>query len=132
MKQNPMVMNVPNMQRATARSRHLVDGHIRLAQAMANDERHVQRKAIHWCVACFYPPTMSGQACTSRACMSCGVEKMYGNTATDVLCMDCATAHALCKHCGGDLQMREGRRKWPEPVVGTAQALQAGNAPVSE
>ena len=84
------------------------------AKALGYDARKNERLKRHECKACFYASRIGGAAMTTRPCMSCGSEEMYGSTATDVLCMDCATKHGLCKHCGGDLEMRTRRKDWPE------------------
>lgn len=67
------------------------------------------------CKACFYIRGRLGcAAITERPCSGCGKRVTCGNTCIDKLCMDCAKKHSLCVHCGGDLEMRVGRRKWPE------------------
>lgn len=97
------------------------------AEEVTNDARKNERLKRHECKACFYASRIGGAAMTTRPCMSCGSEEMYGSTATDVLCMDCATKHGLCKHCGGDLEMRTRRKDWPE----TPNAQVTGAAPTN-
>lgn len=115
MEQRPVVMNIANMTAATERAKRRVADVQRLADDMKNDPRKDERLAQHECKACFYSSRIGGAAMTTRPCMSCGKVEMYGSTATDVLCMDCAKKHALCKHCGGDLNMKAGRKNWPTP-----------------
>jgi len=46
--------------------------------------------------------------------MCCGKDQLYGNTRTDALCLECAQETMLCKHCGGDRELRTERRDWPD------------------
>lgn len=54
---------------------------------------------------------------TTQPCMCCYKPVMYGSTATDALCMDCAREHDLCKRCGGDIELRTRRKDWPTAKV---------------
>lgn len=99
---------------ATERAKARVKGWADLAEEVASDARKAERLKRHECKACFYSSRIGGAAMTTRSCMSCGSDEMYGSTATDVLCMVCATKHELCRHCGGDLEMRTRRKDWPE------------------
>ena len=107
-------MNKGNMIGATERAKARVKSWADLAAEVESDARKADRLKRHECKACFYASRMGGAAMTTRPCMSCGSEEMYGSTNTDVLCMGCATTHGLCKHCGGDLEMRARRKDWPE------------------
>ena len=127
MQQRPIVMNKGNMIGATERAKARVKDWCDLAEEVTNDARKNERLKRHECKACFYASRIGGAAMTTRPCMSCGSEEMYGSTATDVLCMDCATKHGLCKHCGGDLEMRTRRKDWPE----TPNAQVTGAAPTN-
>lgn len=109
-----MKMNKGNMIGATERAKARVKGWADLADEVASDARKVERMKLHECKACFYSSRIGGAAMTTCPCMSCGSDEMYGSTATDVLCMSCATKHGLCRHCGGDLEMRTRRKDWPE------------------
>ena len=114
MQQRPIVMNKGNMIGATERAKARVKSWAELAAEVESDARKADRLKRHECKACFYASRIGGAAMTTRPCMSCGSEEMYGSTNTDVLCMGCATTHGLCKHCGGDLEMRARRKDWPE------------------
>lgn len=92
----------------TERSRRRVADVRQLADDMKNDPRKDERLKRHECRACFYSSRIGGAAMTTRPCMSCGEVVMYSSTATDVLCLECANEHALCKRCGGDLEMGLG------------------------
>lgn len=126
MKQNKLVMNVGNMIGWTVRAKSRTDGWLKLADDVANDTRKAERLNRHECKACFYGGRIGGAAMTTRACMSCGEDQLYGSTSTDALCLPCATKHTLCKRCGGDLEMRTRRKDWP--VVPNAELCGARRA----
>jgi hypothetical protein len=44
---------------------------------------------------------------------------VFSNTCVDKICTRCADAHKLCRHCGGDSEMRTKRRnfEWAEVKV---------------
>lgn len=112
MQQRPMVMNIGNITGATERAKARVNDLISLAEDVKNDTKKKERLEKHECKACFYFSRIGGAAITKRPCMSCGNEMIYGSTNTDVLCIECARNHVLCKHCGGDLEMINRRKKW--------------------
>jgi hypothetical protein len=99
---------------STNRARSQVDSIIAQARAMEQDEDQAARLARHFCKGCHYPRRMAGQAFTNQPCACCAEPQTYSSTSTDNLCLPCAKEHSLCKHCAGDLEMRVGRRKWPE------------------
>lgn len=115
MHQRPLLMNKANMVAATEWAKRHVQHVLDRAREIAEDTRKEERLKRHECKACFYSSRIGGAAMTTRPCMCCGKELMHSSTATDVLCLDCARQHSLCKHCGGDLEMRAGRRNWPIP-----------------
>lgn len=115
MHQRPLLMNKANMVAATERAKRHVQRQLDLAKEVAEDTRKEERLKAQLCKSCFYSARIGGAAMTTRPCMCCGDDEMYSSTATDVLCLDCARTHGLCKHCGGDLEMRVGRRNWPGP-----------------
>lgn len=94
---------------------HMARDTLRRAREIESDMRRVARHAAQNCKACFYFPGMGDAAMITQPCMSCGSPELYSSTNTDVLCMTCARESDLCKHCGGDREMRERRRNWPEP-----------------
>jgi hypothetical protein len=81
------------------------------ADAMKDD----RAKALE-CKSCFYlaRDRVAGQAFTAWRCGVCGAEHVHHNTNVPKVCDDCASRHDLCTVCGGDREMRAGRRKWPE------------------
>lgn len=113
MQQRPMVMSKCGMVSATERAKQRIRSITVLAQEIAGDSRKRDRLVRHECRSCFYGSGIAGAAITHRPCMCCGKNVMYGSTATDVLCMACAVQHTLCRHCGGDLELRTRRKDWP-------------------
>lgn len=83
------------------------------ADRIKDDTEKQDRKKAQQCKACYYFTGLGGAAVTNRECAGCGEDQTYGSTNTDALCLPCAAEHKLCKHCGGDLEMRPGRRNWP-------------------
>ena len=88
------------------------------AKIDANKPKRLKKKSE--CKVCFYinKDRIGGAAMTKQPCGICGEVVWYGSTNTDVLCLDCAIKHSLCKHCGGDREMRRQRRKfdWIPPT----------------
>lgn len=114
MQQRPMIMNRGNIIGATERAKDRVKSWVDLANEVVIDSRNAERIIKHECKACFYSSRIGGSAMTKRPCMSCASDEIYGSTATDVLCRSCAIKHGLCRHCGGDMEMRTRRKDWPE------------------
>ncbi len=127
MNQRPAVMNVGNLTAWTERAKQRVQAWVDLANRATMDTLKTDRLERHECVACFYSSKIGGAAMTYRPCMSCGTDELYGSTATDVLCLQCAVAHRLCKHCGGDLEMKVRRNAWDQ-YRAPAPATQKGGA----
>jgi len=117
MELKPAIMNKGNMICVTERAKARVKAQIALVEEILIDARKLERLKRHECKACFYNGRIGGSAMTARECMCCGEIQYYGSTATDVLCMTCAVKHKLCKHCGGDLEMRTRRKEWPVPEM---------------
>lgn len=113
MRQFPMSFTKSALVSATSRSKERVEDTLALAERIKSDLDMDERKKAQLCKACFYFTALGGSRITSRECAGCGKDQVYGSTNTDALCMDCARKHSLCKHCGGDLEMRVKRRNWP-------------------
>jgi RNase P subunit RPR2 len=114
MNQRPFEMSLYNMEFATTMARKRVDSAIKLANKLEADVDLVPRQQAFKCKACYYFPVLGGAAMTTRPCGCCGIDVMYGSTNTDALCVSCAEKHRLCKHCGGDSEMRGRRKDWPK------------------
>lgn len=120
MEQKPLSMTVANMVSRSASARRRVAEYLRVAEAMLNDSDSLNRIKAQNCVSCYYSAgRIGGSAITTRPCMCCGLTETYASTSTDALCLVCADLNHLCKHCGGDLDMREDRKDWPsaKPVI---------------
>lgn len=106
-------LDIASMVWATTRASEKVERVAILAERIKDDTHKKARLEAHECKGCFYFDSLGGAAITTQPCACCGIEQTYSSTNTDVLCMACAKEHSLCKHCGGDLDMRPLRRKWP-------------------
>lgn len=84
----------------------------------ADPNRELRLETALECKSCFYlhRSRVGGAAMTYWTCGVCGKEDLHGSTATPRVCISCAKEHQLCRNCGGDLHMRERRRKFPTPV----------------
>lgn len=99
----------------TNRSRDLFVDLIDRANKAQGDTEQAQRLEKQQCISCFYiRDRIGGAAMTTQPCACCLVPEMYASTATDELCLPCANTSKLCKRCGGDIDMKVGRRNWPE------------------
>lgn len=106
-------MDVASMVWATHRAIDTKRHYVEMASKMELDPGKEQRIKKGECVACFYTSRIGGAMITTRACGLCGKSEVYSSTATDALCPECAKKHNLCKHCGGDIDMKARRKKWP-------------------
>ena len=91
---------------ATKRSIAKINSLMERVIKITNDVDSEKRLENRYCLACHYFDRIGGAAMTTRSCMSCGVDVVYGSTNTDALCMECAVKHKLCKHCGGDIDLK--------------------------
>jgi len=99
---------------ATARAQRYRDDLLTRAEAMRADPARLERRASGLCGRCHYGAArIGGAAMVMQPCAACWVEQRSGSTNTDALCQPCADRHDLCKHCGGDREMRSSRRDWP-------------------
>lgn len=83
----------------------------RVALERATDWKKKERRAASKCRACFYSSSrIGGAAMTSQPCGICEKDQMYSSTCTDVVCIDCARLHQICKECGADVELRPRRK----------------------
>lgn len=116
MKRNPAQFDHYHWKWQTGRSREIFSDLIKRAEKAQNDSEKDVRLSKQLCISCHYIlGRIGGAAMTQQPCACCLEGQWYGSTVTDELCLDCAKKHNLCKRCGGDIDMRQGRRKWPEP-----------------
>jgi hypothetical protein len=113
----PTRMDVCHMVNATGMAKHHVEHILKLANAIQNDTCREERLKKHECIACFYGSHIGGASITEQPCGLCGKTEYYCSTSTDDICMECAKEHHLCKHCGGDLDMKVRRRNWPKATI---------------
>lgn len=113
MDRKPVPFNRINFTNGTHSSLSHVNHYLKMAEKLTNDPDRERRMERYTCVSCFYIPRMGGAAVTFQPCACCGQKQGYGSTNTDALCLECAKKHKLCKHCMGDIDLRERRRKWP-------------------
>ena len=106
-------MSVATLISSTSLSKRRVEAALKLAEQFREDPQKAERLTACLCIPCFYSSSWGGAAITQEPCMCCGAVQMYGSTNTDALCMDCAQEAHLCKHCGGDVELRTGRKNWP-------------------
>ena len=103
---------------ASYRAQNAFYDYIELSNKIVTDSSIEDRLKKHECKACFYIfPKWGGSAITNKPCGICGEMQVYGSTNTDVLCLPCAVKYGLCKHCGGDIDMKVTRRDWPSVIT---------------
>lgn len=73
-------------------------------------EKRLEKQECKYCY--IIDPRIGGQAMTHSQCAICGGTIINSSTCVDKICKACAAEHSLCKHCGGDLEMRQNRRKF--------------------
>lgn len=102
---------------------------LELAQKLTDDPERLHRLKAQECKACWYFNQFGGQAITTRPCAACTEVITWGNTNCPVLCVPCAKAIKLCRHCGSDIGLNPKRRKWPS--LGMPQASQQEPKPAT-
>ena len=103
----------PAIERATSRAVGTVRHYQKTAKRYAEDEGRAARLEVAECVVCFGGSRIGGAAMTSAPCPLCGERLNSGNTNIDVLCLTCALANGLCKHCGADVDLKFRRKARP-------------------
>jgi len=96
-----------------------VNSALELAKNFATDPDLKIRKSKNkfLCKVCYYGKRIAGAAMTTSFCGWCGKELLSGSTDTHKLCLECSREHSLCRHCGGDIDLRNKRRIWPEKGI---------------
>ncbi len=86
----------------------------KLARFDADAEKVVRETRAQECKTCYYLTSggMTTNVCVTFPCGICGEMTGWGNGRPPRLCHPCAVANTLCQECGGDLHMRERRRKF--------------------
>lgn len=90
---------------------------LELAFVIIDDIDSTNRLKAQYCQACFYLKQsnlgVADATVTEVECGLCDTIETYEDTNTDVICMECASDHSLCKKCGGDINMDRLRESWP-------------------
>jgi len=102
-------MNIPvkpfdiySVKNATYRAQSYVER----CTAVVNDTNKEKRLKEQECKVCYTSSKIGGAALCSSQCGICQKTLHYSNTCIDILCKDCAKEHNLCKHCGGDIELK--------------------------
>ena len=115
MKAKKGVLNRANIAHATGKGKRYVDKALLGAKKLSTDEDRMERLEKCLCLSCFYlfKERIGGAAITHRECASCDKEMQFSSTATDLLCLSCATNNSLCSRCGADIELKERRKPMP-------------------
>jgi len=106
-------LDMYNVQFQTSTCNSYLRNLLQEAESIKTDDDKKNRLEKSECKMCFYRKgRIGGCAMTEQPCGICGIPVMYGSTCTDVLCLNCAKEHELCKHCGADRELRANRRKF--------------------
>ena len=68
----------------TAMMREILNGYKRVIEDLDRKERLKKQE----CQVCYYGSRIGGAAMTTSECGVCGQEMLFGNTNTDILCID--------------------------------------------
>jgi hypothetical protein len=82
----------------------------RRSEEDADKTKRLGKRECKWCFY-IYSSRMGGAAMTTAPCEGCGNDMGFSSTCTDRFCKDCSVKYDLCKHCGGDIDMRTRRRR---------------------
>jgi len=80
------------------------------AKRLIEDAEKDERKQKQECVVCYFSKRVGGAMTTKVECAYCDRVMTFGNTCTDVMCIDCARKRRLCKHCGADIELKNRRK----------------------
>ncbi len=109
-----------DFKRQTERTAGYFHERMKRFQKAFNDSDKDKRLASQECKECFYlAGKIGGAAMSESTCVVCGCDIRSGSTCVDYVCKKCAVAHNLCVACGGDLDMKTGRRKYPIAIAYT-------------
>lgn len=86
--------------------------YIKKAEKYQTDPDKVKRVNTQKCIYCYYTPSIAGQAFTTSKCKICNNDILNSTTNYDMICINCAKEHSLCKKCGSDLELRTKRKKF--------------------
>ena len=75
-----------------------------------DDPEKDARREAQQCVCCHYGGRIGGSMMTRQQCGMCDEVMRFGSTCADVLCLECARRHRLCRHCGADAEGKSRRK----------------------
>ena len=95
------------------------------AAAYIIDATKEKRLKSHECKTCYYlrGGGMAGQSMWSWNCGVCGEDQLHHNTSTPKVCHKCCDQWGLCQRCGGDIEQRKRKQKWPELTKEQIEAI---------
>ena len=102
-----------SIESATYFSKEHASSILERAKKIQEDVGREERLAKQNCVICFTGGKVGGAMCTTSLCGICSKEMHFSSTCTDKLCLGCARDNLLCRHCGGDIDMKKRRNKRP-------------------
>lgn len=113
-----MKIDASSVEWATNAAKDAADDYIEKALFYSTDVHKKERLKVSKCKFCYYfrQGRIGGASVTQQPCGLCNEVQSYGSTATDPLCLKCASTNELCKQCGGDLHMRV-RRVFKQPLT---------------
>lgn len=116
MERKPVEISQRSVNRATFVAQRWIGDALKAADELRTDVAREKRREQNLCKCCFYlrRGQIGGAAMTIQPCGICKTEVTYASTVTDVVCLPCASNNHLCKHCGADLALDEGRTFEPK------------------
>jgi hypothetical protein len=106
-----VTVNLNSVNNASYNASARADAAIELAKNLKHDPERDARLAKGECPMCYYQKgRIGGAAMTNRECGLCGKLMQFTSTNTDTVCQECAVARKLCRHCGGDINMKQRRK----------------------
>jgi hypothetical protein len=100
------ILNKTNIDLSTKSRINAVESTKELATNFLNDPESEQRKSQSLCIFCYYRKgRLASQAMCSTECAICNEEMVFGSTAVDALCENCAKVNNLCKQCAADIDL---------------------------
>lgn len=114
MKARKGILSKSNVLMATSRGKRHVNDVLSSAKRLSTDEDRAERIKQSLCPCCFYlnKVRIGGAAMTTRECASCDKEMLFSSTATNLLCLPCASENKLCMRCGADIELKERRKPY--------------------
>lgn len=115
MKARKRKVDAVSIERATNIAKERSLEYTRMAERFDGDTDKKERLSECKCKSCFYffHSRMGGAAMTTIDCGICDKETLFGSTAVEPICKDCARENSLCVQCGGDLDMKIRRKPYP-------------------